>query len=144
MREMHSCVHACVTAAVQLAVHAILDRPQSDRRTRCRRQRYGNARPASNHIWCTRWTAVTHKCCLRGVASLLAPFAVPCSACNTLRLIEGLHKQLPSCFLPRARSKYRHPTVNDSIVCDEQVIAGPDSRLLLSLIRCEGMRNGVQ
>ncbi len=93
--------------------------------------------------WCTRWTAVTQKRCLRRVASLLAPFAVPCSACNTLRLVEGLHKQLPSCFLPRARSKYRHPTVNDSMVCDEQVIAGPDSRLLLSLIRCEGMRNGV-
>ena len=35
-RNMHSCVHACVTTAVQLAVHAIRDCPQSDRRTRCR------------------------------------------------------------------------------------------------------------
>jgi hypothetical protein len=49
--------------------------------------------------------SLSQKRCLRRVAKLLAPFAVPCSACNALRLFEGLRKQLPSCFLPRARSK---------------------------------------
>ena len=49
--------------------------------------------------------SLSHKRCLRRVASLSAPFAVPCSACNALRLFEGLRKQLPSCFLLRARSK---------------------------------------
>ena len=42
--------------------------------------------------------SLSHKRCLRSVANLLAPFAVPCSACNALRLVESF------CFLPRARS----------------------------------------
>jgi hypothetical protein len=33
----------------------------------------------------------------------------PCSACNALRLFEGLRKQPPSCFLLRARSKVSLP-----------------------------------
>ncbi len=73
---MHSCVHACATAAVQLAVYAI-----------------GPIMIAFSLVRSIDGCdSLSQKRCLRSVASLLAPFAVPCSACNSLQLFEGLRK----------------------------------------------------
>ncbi len=60
----------------------------------------------------------------RVVRAKSALHAAHCSACSALRrLVEGLRKQLPSCFLPRARSKVSLSDCACRLAdCDEQVI----------------------